>query len=430
MLFAETVHASAVADDVTALDELEHALAAGLLWVARDAAGSPVGFALVELLDGEPHLEEIDVDPAHGRRGLGRALLEAVLAWTRGAGHAGLTLTTFRDVAWNAPFYARMGFRVLGPDEIGPGLAATMREETARGLDPARRVAMRLDLRLAELRREYAEKITALAGLRSARLREALASVPREAFVGPGPWQILRVAEAARGYQRTPDAHPRYVHDNVLVALDASRQLNNGEPATLLRWLDALELAPGARFLHVGCGVGYYTALAAHAVAPGEVVGVELDRALAERARANVAPWPNASVVVGDGSDDTGGPFDAILVNAGATEPRAAWLDALRPGGRLLVPLTVDLPQASLGAGHMLLVVRRPRGFAARFVSPVGIFHCAGARTEAGAERLRRAFSRGGQERVRSLRREAHPAGPGCWLHTERFCLSCEAALG
>lgn len=426
MLFAETAHADVVAHDVTGLDELEHALGAGLLWVARDAAGAPVGFALVELLD-EPHLEEIDVDPAHGRRGLGRALLAVVLAWARGAGHAGITLTTFRDVAWNAPFYARLGFRALGPGEIRPGLAATMREETARGLDPARRVAMRLDLRLAELRREYAEKIATLAGLRSPRLREALASVPREAFVGPGPWQLLCVAEGARGYQRTPDADPRHLYDNVLVALDASRQLNNGEPATLLRWLDALELAPGECFAHVGCGTGYYTALAAHALAPGEVLGVEVDAALAERARANLAPWPSARVVAGDGSDLAGGPCDAILVNAGATEPLAAWLDALRPNGRLLVPLTVGLPQPGLGAGHMLLVVRRPRSFAARFVSPVGIFHCAGARTEAGAERLRRAFSRGGPERVRSLRREAHPESAGCWLHAERFCLSCEA---
>ena len=146
VLFAQTAHAGAVADDVTAQGELEDALAAGLLWVARAPGGEPVGFALVELLDGAPHLEEIDVDPAHGRRGLGRALLGVVLDWARGAGHAAVTLTTFRDVAWNAPFYERMGFRALAPDEIGAGLAATMRDEAARGLDPATRVAMRREL--------------------------------------------------------------------------------------------------------------------------------------------------------------------------------------------------------------------------------------------------------------------------------------------
>jgi protein-L-isoaspartate(D-aspartate) O-methyltransferase len=283
---------------------------------------------------------------------------------------------------------------------------------------------------LDTLRLEFAERITALAGLRSPRLREALASVPREAFVGPGPWQILRVAEGARGYQRTPDADPRHLYDNVLVALDASRQLNNGEPAALLRWLDALELTPGERLLHVGCGVGYYTALAALAVAPGEVVGVELDAALAKRARENLAAWPNVRVECGDGSAGAAEPFDAIFVNAGATEPVPGWLDALRSGGRLLVPLTVDLPRAGLGAGHMLHVVRKADGHAARFVSPVGVFHCAGARTREGVERLRGAYQRGGEDRVRSLRRDAHAQNAQCWLHAESFCLSCDERHG
>jgi protein-L-isoaspartate(D-aspartate) O-methyltransferase len=282
---------------------------------------------------------------------------------------------------------------------------------------------------LEDVRREYAEKIAALAGLRSARLREALASVPREEFLGAGPWQILRVSESAVGYRRTPDDDPRRLYDNVLVALDAGRQLNNGEPAALLRWLDALELAPGDRMLHVGCGVGYYTAIAAAAVAGGQVVGVELDPALAERARRNLAPWPNVRVVTGDGSELASEPCDVIFVNAGATEPLPAWLDALRPGGRLLVPMTVDLPAPRLGAGHMLLITRRPRGYAARFVSPVGIFHCAGARTDAGVGLLRRAYERGGIDRVRSLRRDAHAPSAQCWLHAVRSCLSFDPSL-
>jgi protein-L-isoaspartate(D-aspartate) O-methyltransferase len=280
---------------------------------------------------------------------------------------------------------------------------------------------------LDELRREFAEKIGTLAGVRSPRLIEALASVPREDFLGPGPWQITRPKEIAAGYERTPDDDPQHLYDNVLVALDASRQLNNGEPAALLRWLDALALSPGDRLLHVGCGVGYYTAIAAAGVAPGEVVGVELDAALAERARRNLARWSNVRVVSGDGSGLAAEPFDAIFVNAGATEPLPAWLDALRPGGRLLVPLTVDLPAVGLGGGHMLRVVREPGAFGARFVSPVGIFHCAGARTSEGVRQLRQAYQRGGESSVRSLRRDAHPSSAQCWLHGERFCLSFEA---
>jgi protein-L-isoaspartate(D-aspartate) O-methyltransferase len=280
-------------------------------------------------------------------------------------------------------------------------------------------------LALAPIRHAYAEKLRIRAGLRSERLARAFATVPREAFLGPGPWQILRLGAPARGYEPTPDADPRHLYDNVLVALDASRHLNNGEPAALARWLDDLELREGESLLHVGCGVGYYTAVAAEAVsATGRVVGVEIDGALAARAAANLARWPQVEVVAEAAHALQSGAFDAVFVNAGATELSAAWLDALREGGRLLVPLTVDLPQPNLGAGHMLLVTRRRAEWAARFVSPVGIFHCAGARTSEGHARLRRAFDAGGHEEVQSLRCDAHREEPACWLHAAAFCLS------
>jgi GNAT superfamily N-acetyltransferase len=152
-LFAGWAVAGAVTNDATGMDELGHAHAAGLLWVARTASGEPVGFALLELVDGAVHLEEIDVDPAHGRRGIGRALLDAVVAWAEQAGHPAVTLTTFRDIPWNAPFYARAGFRVLGMGELGPELASLVHEEAARGLDPSQRVVMRRDLAGAATRR-------------------------------------------------------------------------------------------------------------------------------------------------------------------------------------------------------------------------------------------------------------------------------------
>jgi GNAT superfamily N-acetyltransferase len=152
-LFAGRGVAGVVAGDATSHEELSHALAAGLLWVARAGDGEPIGFALVELVDGRAHLEEIDVDPAHGRRGVGRALLDAVVDWAARAGLSAVTLTTFRDIPWNAPFYARAGFRALAPEELGPGLAAVVREEAARGLDPGERVTMRLDLAGGRVRR-------------------------------------------------------------------------------------------------------------------------------------------------------------------------------------------------------------------------------------------------------------------------------------
>jgi protein-L-isoaspartate(D-aspartate) O-methyltransferase len=211
----------------------------------------------------------------------------------------------------------------------------------------------------------------------------------------------------------------------VLVALDTGRNLNNGQPSGLGRWLDSLDLTHGDRVLHIGCGVGYYTAIAAEAVTPGGgVVGVEVDPELAERARRNLIRWPTATVACADGCEFEAGAFDVIFVNAGATEVLPRWLDQLRHGGRLLVPLTVSVPMPNVGLGHMRLVMRRADAYTARFTSPVGIFHCSSARTTEGNDLLNRAYKGGDLSEVRSLRRDDHPWGPQCWLHAHRFCLS------
>jgi len=129
-------------EEASDVEELRAAQAAGRLWVAV-ADDVPVGFALVALrADGVPHLEEIDVHPDHGRRGLGAALVRTVCDWTLASGHSEITLTTFRDVAWNAPFYARLGFEVVEPGRWPPAIAAIVAGEAARGLDPATRVVM------------------------------------------------------------------------------------------------------------------------------------------------------------------------------------------------------------------------------------------------------------------------------------------------
>jgi ketosteroid isomerase-like protein/GNAT superfamily N-acetyltransferase len=129
--------------DVTGLADFQRAEERGLLWVAVAGDGTVVGFALVEMVDGNAHLDEIDVLPAHGRRGIGAALVRAVSAFARRAGVGAVTLTTFRDIGWNAPFYAKLGFRTLDPAQWTPGLARVVAQETAAGLDPKRRVVMR-----------------------------------------------------------------------------------------------------------------------------------------------------------------------------------------------------------------------------------------------------------------------------------------------
>lgn len=114
----------------------------GRLWVAS-TGNTPVGFALVKMLaDDLPHLEEIDVDPSHGRRGLGTALLRAVCDWATVSGYVMLTLTTFRAVPWNLPFYARLEFVEIPCETQRPELAGVVSEEAHRGLDPHTRAVM------------------------------------------------------------------------------------------------------------------------------------------------------------------------------------------------------------------------------------------------------------------------------------------------
>jgi GNAT superfamily N-acetyltransferase len=110
------------------------------------AAGDPaVGFVSVEVLDGDAHIDQLSVLAAHGGRGTGRALLDRAIRWARDAGLAGVTLTTFRDVPWNAPIYQRVGFEVV--TDPPPGLAARRADERAEGFDRfGPRVAMRLAL--------------------------------------------------------------------------------------------------------------------------------------------------------------------------------------------------------------------------------------------------------------------------------------------
>src|SRR5262245_55241186 len=151
---------------------------------------------------------------------------------------------------------------------------------------------MQMDLR----RRFFAEEIEAVSRLRSPRLVDAFAAVPREAFLRPGPWTIVSEMDFMGGGMKTrltPDADPARVNHNIGVAIDPDRQLFNGQPATLAVWIDALDLAPGARVLHVGCGLGYYTAVMGHCVgSSGRVVAVEADATLAQEAARNLASMP------------------------------------------------------------------------------------------------------------------------------------------
>jgi GNAT superfamily N-acetyltransferase len=145
-LFSPYGLAELFGSQLTPEEVLEGALAAGLLWVAADRHDNPVGFALADELAGSLHLDELDVLPEHGRRGLGTRLVEAVCLHARMAGFPAVTLTTLEHVPWNAPFYQRLGFRILPPPELPAELRDLLQEEISRGLPSHGRVAMRLEL--------------------------------------------------------------------------------------------------------------------------------------------------------------------------------------------------------------------------------------------------------------------------------------------
>ena len=136
-LFAEVGMAPFAPDD-----QENHLPTAAVVLVAGDPA---VGFACVDVVDGVAHLWQLSVDPPAMRHGTGTALVSAVCSWAAAQGFSAITLTTFRDVAWNAPFYRRLGFEVI--DALTPGLLAIRSHERAVGEDDlGPRVAMRRDL--------------------------------------------------------------------------------------------------------------------------------------------------------------------------------------------------------------------------------------------------------------------------------------------
>jgi GNAT superfamily N-acetyltransferase len=147
-LFREVGMPDIADDPVPTTEALAEFVRAGHSWVVVDDADLPIAFVLVMPVDGLAHIEQVSVLPSYAHRGLGRRLIDHVDAWAAGRGLSALSLTTFRGVPWNGPYYERLGFVTLDPSERGPELVRLMAEEAAHGLDPAQRIAMRRDSRI------------------------------------------------------------------------------------------------------------------------------------------------------------------------------------------------------------------------------------------------------------------------------------------
>ena len=273
---------------------------------------------------------------------------------------------------------------------------------------------------LREARRWFAEELRFVARIEDQNVVDAFAAVPRERFVPQGPLRILSHWNL-RDYWTPPDSSPAAVYHDVLIAYDEKRRLNNGQPTLWAFIFDKLGVARGERVVHLGCGMGYYSAVLAELVGPtGKVLAIEIDEPLAERARAALAPWPQVTVINGDGASVVSGDSDVVVASAGATHPLPAWLECLSAKGRLVFPMT-----ATNAVGGMLLVKRRGRdAFAARFLYQVLFYEFAGARDADVSDRLARAFAPDRGAGVKSLRTDGHVEEAPCWLHGEGWCLS------
>jgi len=268
-------------------------------------------------------------------------------------------------------------------------------------------------------RSSYAAFVTANAEITDPRIARAFAAVPRELFLGDGPWKI----RAGFGYFETVSADPALVYEDVVVPLRPDKRINNGQPSLHARCFGAAEIREGDRILHIGCGSGYYTALLAElTTGKGLVIAWDIEASLAAAATRNLARWKNVEVECRSGTEAPIPESDLIYVSAGCTHPPRIWIDSLADGGRLIFPLT-----PGWGAGGILKVTRRNGDYEAKFVCSCQFIPCVGAHNAETEKRLAEAFARGDSNRVSSLRFDtSSPESQTCWFKGDGWWLATQ----
>jgi protein-L-isoaspartate(D-aspartate) O-methyltransferase len=276
---------------------------------------------------------------------------------------------------------------------------------------------------LEERRRTYAHRIASLAGIDGESeigraVTAAFENVPREKYVGKPPWKIISPEGQFEGVSEDPID----IYQDVLVALDTGKGLNNGQPSLHAFCLNGLAPRNGERAIHVGAGPGYYTAILAELVGKcGRVDAYEIEPELAREATRNLAGYSTVQTHNRSGAEAPLPECDVLYVSAACAEPLGVWLDALVEGGRLLFPMA---PEGL--AGRMLLVTKQSeQDYQARFLCAVQFVACVGAQDPDAATALEAAFRTGNWEAVKTLNRSNDPdekcwcAWRGCWLSTE-----------
>jgi protein-L-isoaspartate(D-aspartate) O-methyltransferase len=268
---------------------------------------------------------------------------------------------------------------------------------------------------LVAVRRRFAQAIVRQEGISSTRLLRALGTVQRERFLGKGPWRLRSVVPS---YWSTLDSDPVHIYEDVLVALDERRGIDNGLPSLWAKMFNLLDIKERACVVQIGCGTGYYSAILSHLVGPkGKVIAIDCEKSFVEKARRNLRGQGNVEVVHRDGREHLGVSADVVVVHAGFSHAHRVWLNALRLNGTLLVPIT-----NRHGQGTVFKITRSDAQYRAEAVGPIQIMASPRDSVVLDNKRLLRWWE--ARSQVRSLRLDAHARDRTCWLHRQGACLS------
>lgn len=253
---------------------------------------------------------------------------------------------------------------------------------------------------------------------------DAFATVPREHYLGKGPWG-MHSRLCIGDIHPSATSSPHHVYHDVLIAIDQEAGINNGLPSLWARVYDNLDIKAGATVCQVGAGLGYYTAILAELVSPqGHVIAYEIEPELAARARDNLRHYPNVEVICADATKAQTMPeLDALTACAGVTHVPVRWLESLKQNARLVLPYT-----GTDKWGFLLHLTRGSDSLPVKSLGPVGFYNCAGARTESEAAAISaamKASSAGGRPNIAYYHAGCAPVGnDAVWLAGESYWIS------
>jgi len=285
-------------------------------------------------------------------------------------------------------------------------------------------------MNLAEVRRVFARQMLSVAdATEDKRLEDAFANVPREKFLGPAPWHIL----SHWSLDAFVDQEPSLIYQDVVIAIDEERGVNNGSPSLHARWIHLVAPREGDTVAHIGAGNGYYSAILSELVGPsGHIIAVEYNAKSADQARKNLSDRKNVEVVHGNGFLWPKDKADIVYVNFASPRPAIPWIENLKDGGRLIFPLGVP-PVTRIGGLNLnaiaFLVTRIGKSYTAEAVAAVTFVFAEGldpAPKDREFKALQKSLTKGGAGDVKSLIWRDPVDEKRCWYVGPDWALSLD----